>query len=80
MSLMASPLTQRIADTIRRELRSREIKAADLGRYLYTDATPNARALRISRRLNGDIPFSVDELEAVGDFLGVPIELLLEAA
>lgn len=34
----------------------------------------------MSRRINGEIPFNVDELSALADLLGVPASTLLGAA
>ena len=76
---MASLPAERVAEVVRVELARQGRTQAQLARYVFGDYDL-AIANRISRRLRGVIRFTPDELDRVGDFLGIPIELLLDAA
>jgi transcriptional regulator with XRE-family HTH domain len=63
---MTQPLTESVAAEVRAELARRNITRTDA-----------ARALGISRtllwnRLRGETPFTVAELELLGELLGIP--------
>ncbi len=63
--------SQRVADAVRAELaRSRQSQAA-LGLALGRSQP------YVSRRLNGRLPFTVDEVEHIAHFLGVPAATLI---
>lgn len=68
---MEQTTTERTAAAVRAELARRNIKAIDFARDLKWPRTT------AWRRLNGQVPFKLDELVAVADYLGVPIGTLL---
>ena len=77
MPHMASPVTQRVAENVRVELARRGIPQITLARHLFGEHCENAPTL-ISRRVRGIVPFRVDEIAAVADFLGVSVASLYD--
>ncbi|GAA4117574.1 hypothetical protein GCM10022215_18380 [Nocardioides fonticola] len=60
-----------IAANVRAELARRRVAAGHLGAEM--GLSPAA----MSRRLNGDVEFTVGELQTIAGRLGVPLDLLL---
>jgi len=60
-----------VAREVRAELGRQRISAAALGRKLGKSQS------YWSRRINGAIPFNVDELRAIAQLLGVPLHQLI---
>lgn len=67
----APSLAERVAMNVRAELAARRMTSADLAGRLSIG--PRAAA----RRLSGEIDFTLNEAEAVADWLGVPMSALM---
>lgn len=63
--------TVRLADNVRAEMARQRLTQFDLARAL------NLSQAAVSRRLSGLTPFDVNEVQAVGDLLGLPATVLL---
>lgn len=71
---MQPTLTEHVANGVRAELARRRLRQKDLARALgISDAT-------MTRRLAGDQPFTIPELEIAARFLGVPLSSLVTSA
>lgn len=64
------PVAKRVADEVRTELARKRKTQQDLARKL------NVNAHTAGRRIRGEVPFDVVELEVIADWLEVPIERL----
>lgn len=69
-----SPLRARMAEEIRALLARRRIAGVALAARIHRSQS------YVSRRLTGDIPFDVDDLEAIARVLGVTVADLLPSA
>lgn len=67
------PLAEQVGTEVRVLLLRQRRSQADLARAL--ELSPAA----IGRRLTGEVPFDVNELEAIADMLGVPLATFLPA-
>jgi transcriptional regulator with XRE-family HTH domain len=63
--------TNRVAATVRAEMARRRTRQTVLAQRLGMSSTA------VSRRLTGETPFSVPELMAVADVLGMPVADLM---
>ena len=61
---------ERTAAAVRAELARRRISGRELARRLGWSAPT------MWRRLRGDVPLTIDELEAIAEFLEVPVSVL----
>ncbi|WP_328856854.1 helix-turn-helix domain-containing protein [Williamsia herbipolensis] len=66
------PRRSAVAANVRAELARRQVTVAELATRLQVGRSS------IFRRLNGDLPWTVDELWSVADTLEVPIARLIE--
>lgn len=66
--------SQRVAANVRAELGRHRRSQADLGQALGRSQP------YVSRRLNGQVAFGVDEVERIADWLRVPVGSLLGEA
>lgn len=66
-------MQERVAEEARALLARRRISGRQVGRALYWSPA------YLSRRLNGQIPFTVADLEALARFLDVPISAFFPA-
>lgn len=64
-------LSERVADNVRAELARAKVSQAKLAKEM--DFTQQS----ISRRLSGNVSFSVDELELIATFLGISVLTLI---
>lgn len=71
---MPTAPTKRVAAAIRGEMARKGFTQTDLAEALGTSQSA------ISRRLAGEVPLDVDELDAIAGFLSVPAESLLAGA
>jgi predicted transcriptional regulator len=74
MEMTNSPLSETVAATVRAEMARRMIRQATLAEHLgYSQP-------KVSRRLSGDVPFTLDELSAVAAALGITLgELIISS-
>lgn len=63
--------TERTASVVRAEVARRRVRSGDLAQLLNISRTT------VWRRLNGEYPFTVDELTAIAGLLGMPVGDLL---
>lgn len=70
---MSKPLSQVAAEQVRAELAIQQVTGSELARRL------NVSHAYVSRRLNGETPFDLRDLEAVAAALGVPTSRFLPA-
>jgi len=68
---MKTPLQQRVAEEIRVELARRRMSARQLA--LMTGWSP----MYVSRRLRGQLPFTIADLDDVASALDIPVTRLL---
>ena len=68
---MTSPFPERVRANVRAEVARAGLSQTDLAEGLHT--TQQA----ISRRMSGKVPFDVAEIEAIAEFLGIPVSALL---
>jgi transcriptional regulator with XRE-family HTH domain len=67
-------LTSRVAAEVRAEMARQKRSGAELGRQLGLSYTT------VSKRINGEVPFDIEELEATAAWLGAtPVDLLTRA-
>jgi transcriptional regulator with XRE-family HTH domain len=71
---ITSPPSVTIGSTVRAELARRRFSQTSLAQALGISQTG------VSSRLRGKVPFDVDELHAVADFLNLPVSSLLDDA
>lgn len=70
---MASNLSEKISSEVRAELARQRLSQAEV-------ATAMGRSQAyLSRRLSGETPFDVDDLDRLTEILGVPVTALLGA-
>ena len=67
----ASDYSKLVAEEVRALAARKRVSGADLAKAL------GISAMSMSRRMNGHLPFGVDELAVVANALGVPVEQLL---
>ena len=69
---MPDPLYSRVAAEVRAEMGRQRFSGTRLARHLKVSQA------FISRRLTGQVPFDVAELEAVAEVLNVPVSRFLD--
>ncbi len=74
ISTMETTYGQQVAAEVRAEMARQRRTGADLARHL------NRSQQTVSRRLNGESPWDVDDLAAVAAWLGVDLDRLLSNA
>lgn len=70
---MTQPLTETVAAEVRAELARRNISKTDAAAKLGISRT------LLWNRLRGESPFTVDELEALAELLGIPAARFLSS-
>lgn len=68
---MPATMTETAISTIRAEIARRKISQSRLARDLGMSRTA------LSRRMNGDLPLTLDTIEAIADLLDIPAMKLL---
>lgn len=71
---MAQSLTQRVASDVRAELGRQQVSGVELARRMQRSNS------YVVRRLSGEVPFDMADLELVAGALGIPVTSLLPAA
>jgi transcriptional regulator with XRE-family HTH domain len=66
--------SQLVAGEVRATLARRQISGKQLAAHL------GVSQFAVSRRLRGETAFSIDELSATADYLGVPVSAFLDAS
>lgn len=72
---MRKPLAEHVSDRVRATLAVKRVSGAELARRMEVSPT------YVWRRVNGEVPFDVADLERIADLIGVPVgELLTDLA
>lgn len=69
------PLARHIAQEVRAEMARQRVSQAALAERLGADWTQR----RVSRRVAGEVPIDLDELEQISSALGVPVAQFMPA-
>lgn len=71
---MQSTVSRSVTANIRAELARRDLRQPDLATAL------NMHPMSVSKRMTGQVGWSIDEVQAAADWFGIPLVALLEAA